>query len=150
MSLCRSTSRLLSCGGARLLSLRAACSERYRQTWRFYSSKVSRLEEKRSRALLAGGQRRLDKQHKSVRHICVLFVWESSLGARPFAQGVRKGLGTHPHWTLVTVPDSCRARESGTETTLLSPDWNANLTNQNRWMQLTSWKGFLLGFQCCY
>jgi len=74
LALCTSRSRLLSCSAARLLSLRVACSEGHRQSWRFYSSKMSRLEEKRSRALLGGGQRRLDKQHKSVWQLCIASI----------------------------------------------------------------------------
>lgn len=58
-SLCRMFPR----NAARVLSLRTACTEGSR---RFYSANAAQLEEKHSKALLGGGQQRIDKQHASV------------------------------------------------------------------------------------
>ena len=48
------------------LPLRSTSREGPAQSWRFYSAKKATLEEKRARALLGGGQKRIDKQHANV------------------------------------------------------------------------------------
>lgn len=62
------TGRLIANASLRPPSRGVAAS----QTWRFYSPKGSQLpvvEEKRRRAVLGGGEKRVEKQHRSVSSI---------------------------------------------------------------------------------
>lgn len=50
---------------ARSLPLRSTSREGPLRPWRLYSAQSAMLEEKRARALVGGGQQRVDKQHKN-------------------------------------------------------------------------------------
>ena len=57
---------------ARSLPLRSTSREGPLRPWRLYSAQSAMLEEKRARALVGGGQQRVDKQHKNVRKEAML------------------------------------------------------------------------------